>query len=204
MAAFDNSYSRLVAWLKIVLPLTALAILSTLFLFSRPIDPAGRLPLASLDVARIAREERIGGPSFSGVIGDGTAVTISAETARPIAGEARGIAADNLRAVLQAPDGLRVEIAAASGRYLGATRRAELRGGVRLSASSGYVAQTDSLMADVAGRRLESGGAVTARGPLGRLSAGKLVLRQHSAAAQGGGYELIFLDGVNLVYLPPK
>ena len=38
MAIPDNLHSRMVFWLKILLPILALAILSTLFLFSRRID----------------------------------------------------------------------------------------------------------------------------------------------------------------------
>ena len=33
MARADNAYSRLIRWLKIVLPLVALALMSSIFLF---------------------------------------------------------------------------------------------------------------------------------------------------------------------------
>ena len=39
MTMYDNSYSRFVALTKVILPIIALGILSTLFLFSRDIDP---------------------------------------------------------------------------------------------------------------------------------------------------------------------
>ncbi len=50
MATYDNTYSRVVAWLKILLPLLALAILSTLFLVARTIDPAQNIPYADVDI----------------------------------------------------------------------------------------------------------------------------------------------------------
>ena len=46
----DNLHSRLVRVLKIALPLIALLLLSTLFLFSRKINPEDAIPYASVDV----------------------------------------------------------------------------------------------------------------------------------------------------------
>ena len=60
MAVADNTYSRVVGWLKILLPLGALALLSTLFLFARGIAPVGEIPYAELE--EIAREARISDP----------------------------------------------------------------------------------------------------------------------------------------------
>jgi len=67
MAACDNTYSRVVAWLRIALPLLALAILSTLFLLARTIDPAQNLPYADIDIDELTREQRIGNPQFAAV-----------------------------------------------------------------------------------------------------------------------------------------
>lgn len=82
MAATDR-HTRLVAWAKIALPLAALAILSTLFLASRPPEPGGNLPYGDLDPEALARQPRIGAPEYAGVTADGTAVSFTAETARP-------------------------------------------------------------------------------------------------------------------------
>ena len=54
MAARDNVHSRVVFWLKIILPLLALAILSTLFLFSRRIDTDQALPYAEVSGSTVA------------------------------------------------------------------------------------------------------------------------------------------------------
>jgi lipopolysaccharide export system protein LptC len=63
MAAAIDGYSRLVAWLKIILPLIALGILATLFLVSRTIDPSQTIPYADVDVQDLARNQRVGAPS---------------------------------------------------------------------------------------------------------------------------------------------
>ena len=44
-----DRYSRMVAIFKVLLPLAALAILSTLFLLSRTIDPTTTIPFADQD-----------------------------------------------------------------------------------------------------------------------------------------------------------
>ena len=60
MTMYDNSYSRFVALTKVILPIIALGILSTLFLFSRNIDPTQSIPYADVDVEGLAREQQIG------------------------------------------------------------------------------------------------------------------------------------------------
>ena len=61
-AALDG-WSRLVAALKVLLPLAALAILSTLFLVSNRINPEDALPYADVDVEARLREPRITAPT---------------------------------------------------------------------------------------------------------------------------------------------
>ena len=43
-------HSRMVFWLKIAMPLLALAILSTLFLFARQVEFEGTLPYAQVEI----------------------------------------------------------------------------------------------------------------------------------------------------------
>ena len=68
MARVDR-HTRLVGWLKVALPLTALAILSTLFLVARRIDPEAALPYAEVDVRFSERPE--GSTSKLSTVGDG-------------------------------------------------------------------------------------------------------------------------------------
>ncbi len=204
MAAFDNRHSRLVAWLKIILPLCALGLLSTLFLFSRPLDTTGGLPLASVDLERITRDQGIGSPFYSGVAADGTAVSLSADAATPLRGGRAGFAARNLRVALELPSGLAVEISAGNGAYDNERKLAELRGDVRLTTSDGYEVVAPSLFADLDARRIYTVAPVAASGPLGQLHAGEMVLRQQDAPDGASTHELIFQGGVDLVYLPAK
>ena len=48
--------TRIVRWLRVLLPLAALAILSTLFLFSRRPEEDSRIPYAQVDLEQIGVE----------------------------------------------------------------------------------------------------------------------------------------------------
>ena len=58
-----DRHTQVVGWLKVALPLLALAVLATLFLLSDRIDPDAALPYAEVDVAERAREPRMTAPS---------------------------------------------------------------------------------------------------------------------------------------------
>jgi lipopolysaccharide export system protein LptC len=45
-----DAHTRVVGWLKVALPLIALALLATLFLLADRIDPDDALPYAEVDV----------------------------------------------------------------------------------------------------------------------------------------------------------
>ena len=59
-----NRRSVIVAWLRVLLPLGALAVLSTLFLLSRKPDPDAAIPYARVDAEALARQPRVTAPSL--------------------------------------------------------------------------------------------------------------------------------------------
>ena len=83
MASHDNTYSRLIAWLKVLLPVLALVLLSTMFLIARTIDPNRALAYAKVNLDNLTRSQRVSAPRFSGVTEDGAALSFSASTAEP-------------------------------------------------------------------------------------------------------------------------
>lgn len=195
-----NAYSRFVAWAKVLLPLAALALLATLFLIARRIDPSEAIPFAEVDVEQFAREARIGAPELSGVTDDGTVISLAAEVARPDPAEQGRMVAEGLTATFEIPDGSRIEAAAGAGSVDGASRRVHLTGGVEVITSTGYRIAAEGLSADLTTTSIVSDGRVTAEGPAGRLEAGGVALGR--AVGDAGGYVLVFNDGVRLVYEP--
>lgn len=202
MIASDNSYSRFILSLKIILPLLALAILSTLFLVSRSLDPAQSIPFAEVDVQELARVQRVGGPAYSGMSASGSAITVTADNAVPDSGGSQDLTASNLNAVVESPDGKKTEVTATVARIENSTESARLSDGVKITTASGYTVVTDNAFARLDLSELSTSKTVTANGPLGSLTAGQMVMTQHSRDDEGDGYVLVFKKGVKLVYNP--
>lgn len=198
MARVDR-HTRLVGWLKVALPLTALAILSTLFLVARRIDPEAALPYAEVDVEDLAREPRMTAPTYAGTTEDGAALTLSASEARPEAEGAPAKAA-GLRLELATPDGGRTELLAAEAVMDDATRQVLMSGGVTLTTSSGYRLEAAEVAAKLDRTGLESRVPVVATGPAGEIRADGMSLRQDNLTP--GAYVLVFKGSVRLVYQP--
>jgi lipopolysaccharide export system protein LptC len=198
MAAAIDGYSRLVAWLKIILPLIALGILATLFLVSRTIDPSQTIPYADVDVQDLARNQRVGAPSYSGMTRDGAAISFQADSARPDADPEGRVTADRPMARIDLPTGRSIVMVADQGYVDQKQGIAALDGNVRLESSDGYVIETDMAQTRLDATSMESAGPVNGRGPMGNISAGRVILTRIA----DGSYVLRFEMGVNLVYRP--
>lgn len=199
MAAFDNTYSRFVAWTKIVLPLAALGLLSTLFLFARSVDPNGSLPFFEVDVEEIAREQRLTAPNFAGVTRDGASIEIAAKVARPDLDNPQRMTGQELSADIVLPNGETIHIEAPEGAIDADAGDAVITGGIRLETSTGYVVTTSGLTTSLEATSLSSHGRVDVDGPLGVMNAG-----QFDVTLEGDRYLLVFKNGVELVYEPPN
>ncbi|MFN3824927.1 MAG: hypothetical protein ACK4GW_13495 [Pseudorhodobacter sp.] len=197
MTSHDNFHSVLVSWLKIVLPLLALVILSTLFLVARTVDPSDAIPFAQVDIEDRVREPRLTLPTWAGVTDDGAALTVSADEARPGAEQA---SAQQLVARLEMPDGGTADLVSASGTMDPATRRLTISGGVTLSTSTGYRVETEEMVAALDRTSLVADQAVVATGPAGRIDALSMALTEKPDAQ--GEYVLVFKGAVKLLYLP--
>ena len=200
VARADDAYSRLVAWLKILLPIAALAILSTLFLLSHSIDPMQAVPYADVDIEDLMREPRITAPNYAGVTGDGTAIQISAETARPDPAHPARVAASVLKAEIETPDGVATRISADHGGIDGDAGQVTLQGSVLMTNSLGYRITAASLSLGLDQTSLRADAGIAADSPFGRITAGQMVLNR----SDDGTYVLVFNGGVKLLYDPAQ
>jgi len=198
-ALADNLHSRLVFWLKIILPLAALALLATLFLFGRPISPEDAIPYATTDITDRIKDPRVTSPVFAGMTSDGAALTITAAEARPgAAGSGSAGDARAMSALMEMPDGSTAQVTAPLVQMQSATQRAILTGGVSIVTSTGYHVMTPGLSVATLQTDLSSLGPVDAEGPPGKLQAQEM----HLGLGPSGGYVLKFTGAVTLVYLP--
>ncbi|MBE3638947.1 hypothetical protein [Mangrovicoccus algicola] len=200
MARFDNAYSRAIAIVKLVLPLVALGLLSTLFLLSRGGQQGEPLPWTEAEMGELAREERLGSPTYATLTEDGAELRLQADKVTPDP-DREGVAhGRQLRARLARPDGTILDLEAPEGRLDQGDRSAVLEGGVRITASEGYVATMPGVRLRTNLTHMQSLGPVEADGPAGRIEAGGLTV----TAEKGGGRGTValFTDGVHLIYRP--
>ncbi len=200
MTSFDNAYSRLVSWAKIVLPMMALALLATLFLFSRTTGPGRGIPYSDAGIGELAREPRVTALNYSGVAKGGAAVSLTADIVGPDPDNGRMIRARGLAARIDAQSGLRVDVVADAGIFQDNGRRAILSGNAQAETSAGYRIRSDEFIANLDGVLLSSGVPVSVEGPFGALNAGNMTL--DGADNGNGNYVLVFNGGVKLIYRP--
>jgi len=199
MARADNIYSQIVTGMKILLPIAGLGLLSTLFLISNTVDPSGSVPVAPIDLERRAQELGVTRPSFAGVTGRGDEIALRAEIARPERDVPERLVAEHIAGEIDLAEGGGLRLHAIAARLDQQAMSATLDGEVHITTSTGYEIDTERLDMALDALSAESPGRITATGPLGDLSAGRMILRE---ASDSGHAELLFSEGVKLVYRP--
>ncbi|WP_323767472.1 hypothetical protein [Antarctobacter sp.] len=194
----DGLYSRVIAWLKILLPLAALAMLSTLFLLSRSTEPLQNIPFVE-ELQKSAADERVSAPFFAGTTPRGDVLSVTAKSVRPLGGGE--IQADDLAARMRLSDGSEILVDAVEAMLNDGDGQALMQGGVRIESSQGYVLLTEGLVSSLDRIEAESLGPVQGDGPLGRFEAGHLRI---APVGEDGAVQLMFSGGVKLVYQPPE
>lgn len=197
--AFDG-WSRTVGWLKVALPLTALGLLSTLFLVSNRIDPEAAIPYATVDVESRLREPRLTKPAYAGTTVDGSSLTMQAAEARPATTPGAASTAANVTATLTTPDGKRTDLRAETATIDADSHFLDLSGKVRIDNSTGYSVETEALTADLSETGLKANTPVSATGPVGRITADSMSLTRSQGG--DGAYLLVFKGNVKLLYQP--
>lgn len=193
--------TRIVRWLRILLPLAALCLLSTLFLFSRESQTESQIPYAEVDAEAMARDPRVIAPQYAGVTDDGAELALAAADVAPRDG---GDASD-LRLDWRRPDGLTADVTAPAASMADGVIR--LHGGVRMTTSTGWTIDAPGIDAAMDRSRLAAGEGISAQAPFGTLTAAQMELVPD---APGGGDApegdapgiLNFSGGVRLIYQP--
>ena len=193
-------YSRIVGILKIVLPLTALVLLSLVFLLARTIDPTRAIPMASIDVEERARDPRLSGARFAGVTDDGAALTIVTQTARSDPDAAMRLEVSGLDLLIEGDNGENLSARAENGTIDRGAGRFDMTGGLEIAVSPGYRLTGERITGLLDSTRVDAPGPVSGTAPAGEIWAGNMVLRADSASDTG--YMLVFGGGVRLLYQP--
>ena len=199
MAWHENLHSRLVAWMKIILPLAALGILSTLFLFSDTFDPSEPLPVVGIDLQQRAQDQGATNATFAGVTRTGHEVIVKTEKSRPSAQDRRLFLAEDVSARFRLTTGAEVNITSLHAEMNQHRNSASLSGDVLLVTTTGYEIVTEHLVTQFDTLYAESPGPIQGTAPAGDLTAGRMVLQD---SGEADAAHLLFTNGVKLIYQP--
>jgi len=189
----------MVAWLKILLPLAALGILSTLFLLSKNIDPTTTIPFTTVDLRERAANQQVSSPEFSGATDNGDLITFHAVTARPDPERTSRLYAESLESRIDLTSGATIKFSAEGGVVDEATDRAELSGDVIIESSTGYIVKADRLISGMREIHAETPGPIVGFGPPGEFTAGRMLITTEET---GDNVQMLFTKGVKLIYDP--
>ena len=194
-------YSRWVSWLKVLFPLTALGLLSTLFLLSRAIDLETSLPFADKEVQDRLRNQQVTGPFFSGTTANGDLISFSAQTLKMPDGQVGSNRAEDIELNVNISGGAKVKVTSHAGEFDIANDLAELTGDIVITTSTQFRIISEKLISQLSVLNLTSPGMVEATSPAGSITAGSMVM---TSTEQGKPAQLIFTNGVKLVYSPKQ
>lgn len=201
MSRGERFYSRLVRWLKVLLPLAALGILSTVFLLARSPDAERQIPFATVDGITVGDSDILSDPSYVGVSPNGSAIHLTAESVQPESTSLQQLNARALSGLIETQTGRRIETEAALGHLDFESRQARFDGAVEVITSDGFDVTAEDLVSHLDRVDIVTERPVRATTPFGTLDAGRMRVSEGSEAA----LVLVFQGGVNLLYAPkPK
>jgi lipopolysaccharide export system protein LptC len=193
----SNRYSTMVAWAKVALPMIALALLSTLFLFSRTPDPEASLPFSDVDIDQLIREQRLSRPRFAGTLDDGREITLVADTASATVRDPNIIVMNKIESRVALSQDAALTLSADLGDLDLGTQIVTLTGSVIALTTDGYRMITERLTVAMDTMRLASPEAIVLTGPGVTLEAGAMDM----TGADGDAF-LSFTGGVRMLYEP--
>ena len=195
--SFGDSYSAFVVWVKTLLPILALGMLSTIFLFSGKVDVTQSLPYAKLNIAEIVREQRITKPYFSGVSYNDTEITLSAAYASSDTQNADILNITDLSIILTSKHAKTVRITAGLGTLDATKQKVTVSKDVYLTAMPGFWLKTNSLTVDLQQGVATADTMFQSVTALGTINAGNMIVKTITNDQQ-----IIFTNGVRLIYYP--
>ena len=193
MLSFDNRYSYFVFIAKIFFPISALVILSTLFLFARFSDSPQLVSISDIGTDRDVANQKITSPIYSGLTDDGSILEFSMATLSPGILNPKKVSAKKVSAKITTQSGIIYKISADKGTFNDNTSTVNLKKNVVVQTPKDYKIYTENLSTHVKKTKLYSPSSVLVKSPIGKLIAGNMSLTE-----KNGESLLIFKKGVTL------
>lgn len=198
-----GAYSRFIGYVKIALPLLAIALLSTVFLVQSEDTIEGGITFSKNDRDTIRDGLTVYNPKFSGVNLRGDRYFLEALKATPDSAEPDEVMLEGVDGRTDYVSGLSIYLTSERGMARLPQQRLNLEGGVTIKTSEGYEGKTEAGVLGLDNGSFVSKGPVTLSGPPGQIEAGSLRIEslKHPDAAQENQV-FWFENGVKLTYLP--
>ncbi|NNU79384.1 hypothetical protein HMH01_02930 [Halovulum dunhuangense] len=194
--------TRVVGWLKIVLPLVALALLGAVIFWRQQDDLGPGLRFTESDMEAMRSGLIVTGPRLSGVSLGGDQYDFRAAQVAPEDLSITRARVSALTGRVIYVDGRVVTLEAASADIDMGAGMIRFDDGLRVTTSEGYDASAPVARVDVAAARLTADGPVEVTGPAGRIEAGGMVIEPSDPDAARGDALMRFTGGVTLRYTP--
>ena len=193
-----DAYSRLVAVLKVGLPLMAVVLLASMFLVTAEDEFEGGIAFSEADLDRLGRGLRISEPVLTGATRDEAPFRFTADVVVPDAVPPTRATITRLEGEVAFAGGPTVAITAPEGVIDLEADALALEGRVTVETDDGYTLVADRMEVDLVAGTLLAEGDVDGRGPMGTIAAQTLRI----VPAEGDPQRRVFSfgNGVRLVY----
>ena len=192
-------YSRLVRWMKVILPLAALALIGAIFLTAR--DKGDLTDLFSAEeLATLGAGLKLDNPRFAGVTARGESFSVRADWALPDSALPTVVELEKPRGEIELADGRKLTASADSGTLRRKEKTLALQGSVAVDSSDGYHVTTGRLEFDLDGKTARAPGPLTGSGPRGSIEAGSMRAEAGPSGEDAG--KIWFENRVRLVFIP--
>lgn len=179
------------------MPLTALGLLATVFLFTTERTIPGGLTFSQADLVALETGMQITKPRFSGSSDTGDVYNFTADLVLPDAPKPEKIEAVGLSGEIVFLQGTTMQLSAAKAVFVLADKTMHLSEGMTIVFSDGFRVESETLFADLSTGSLLTNGPVKANSPMGNIESGNL--RIETNVENGEENRMIwFEDGVKL------
>ncbi len=195
MARGYGTYSRFVAWSKILLPLLALVVLGTVFLFTSKNKIESGLSFSQADVASLESGSFIRNPQIDGQTTSGAPFFLTADEIKRQDNNEDLLNVTALTGIFHFSAADTVKISAQIAMVDVQAQTIMFSEGGEIETSDGNIAKVETLFVNLATGKI-SGTGIEADGPLGHISADDFRLE----ARDGENHVLWFENNVRMIY----
>ena len=199
MAEVDR-HSRWVQFLKVLLPLVAILLLSSVFLLSRSVDTNVSVPFSDQDIDDRLTDQVVTRPDYKGVTSKGEEIRVEARRASQ-GGDGDTPTAAEVQGRFGLSNGGEITLESNTGIIRPDKGTATFAGDVVITTRDGIQVTTDLLNTSLDEIRGDSPGQIDGTGPIGDFTAGRMVF---GTEKNDGPVHILFTGGVKLIYEPQK